>query len=319
MAAAGLPVRRVPRGRRVTAGLASLRTSAFPASGLVPAIVQDAADGRVLMLAWVDAEALAATVDDRRGPLPLALARPALAQGRDERPHAARRRAGRRLRRRRAAASRSTRTARPAIATRAAASMPTARPPTRPPRDSPGSRRCGRRSPTAPPTRPAGSYTTSLLDGGVDAAARKVTEEATEVLIAAKDDAAAEAAGADRTGDPRGAGRRGGRPAVPRPRAARRARPATRRGHRHAPGAATPADGRARVAAPDLAPALADPDVEPLPGDGFRDERRVRDAFAVDRHAAARDHPPRLAARCEHAGLGQQDRRALGHGRRART
>jgi phosphoribosyl-ATP pyrophosphohydrolase/phosphoribosyl-AMP cyclohydrolase len=37
--------------------------------------------------------------------------------------------------------------------------------------------------------RPAGSYTTSLLDGGVDATARKVTEEATEVLIAAKDDA----------------------------------------------------------------------------------------------------------------------------------
>ncbi len=47
--------------------------------------------------------------------------------------------------------------------------------------------------------RPAGSYTTSLLDGGVDAAARKVTEEATEVLLAAKDDAAAETAGTDRT------------------------------------------------------------------------------------------------------------------------
>ena len=39
--------------------------------------------------------------------------------------------------------------------------------------------------------RPAGSYTASLLEGGVDAAGRKVTEEATEVLIAAKDDAAA--------------------------------------------------------------------------------------------------------------------------------
>jgi phosphoribosyl-ATP pyrophosphohydrolase/phosphoribosyl-AMP cyclohydrolase len=45
--------------------------------------------------------------------------------------------------------------------------------------------------------RPAGSYTVTLLDGGVDAVARKVTEEATEVLIAAKDDAAAEAAGRD--------------------------------------------------------------------------------------------------------------------------
>jgi phosphoribosyl-ATP pyrophosphohydrolase/phosphoribosyl-AMP cyclohydrolase len=39
--------------------------------------------------------------------------------------------------------------------------------------------------------RPAGSYTTSLLDGGVDAVGRKVAEEATEVLMAAKDDAAA--------------------------------------------------------------------------------------------------------------------------------
>ena len=46
--------------------------------------------------------------------------------------------------------------------------------------------------------RPAGSYTTSLLDGGVDAVSRKVTEEATEVLLAAKDDATAQAAGADR-------------------------------------------------------------------------------------------------------------------------
>jgi phosphoribosyl-ATP pyrophosphohydrolase/phosphoribosyl-AMP cyclohydrolase len=48
--------------------------------------------------------------------------------------------------------------------------------------------------------RPEGSYTARLLAGGVDAAGRKVTEEATEVLIAAKDDATAEAAGSDRTG-----------------------------------------------------------------------------------------------------------------------
>jgi len=39
--------------------------------------------------------------------------------------------------------------------------------------------------------RPTGSYTTALLDGGVDAVGRKVTEEATEVLLAAKDDATA--------------------------------------------------------------------------------------------------------------------------------
>jgi len=47
--------------------------------------------------------------------------------------------------------------------------------------------------------RPDGSYTVQLLDGGVDAAARKVAEEAIEVLIAAKDDAAAEWSMEDRT------------------------------------------------------------------------------------------------------------------------
>jgi phosphoribosyl-AMP cyclohydrolase / phosphoribosyl-ATP pyrophosphohydrolase len=47
-------------------------------------------------------------------------------------------------------------------------------------------------------SRPAGSYTVRLLEGGTDAVARKVTEEATEVLLAAKDDAAAEAANGDR-------------------------------------------------------------------------------------------------------------------------
>lgn len=47
-------------------------------------------------------------------------------------------------------------------------------------------------------TRPEGSYTSRLLDDGVDATARKVAEEATEVVIAAKDDAAAERSGAVR-------------------------------------------------------------------------------------------------------------------------
>ena len=37
--------------------------------------------------------------------------------------------------------------------------------------------------------RPSGSYTTRLLDGGVDMTGRKLMEEATEVLIAAKDHA----------------------------------------------------------------------------------------------------------------------------------
>ena len=43
--------------------------------------------------------------------------------------------------------------------------------------------------------RPAGSYTARLLAGGVDAVGRKLTEEATEVLLAAKDDAALAATG----------------------------------------------------------------------------------------------------------------------------
>ncbi len=47
-------------------------------------------------------------------------------------------------------------------------------------------------------TRPEGSYTARLLAAGVDGPARKVAEEAVEVLMAAKDDAAAEAAAADR-------------------------------------------------------------------------------------------------------------------------
>ncbi len=38
--------------------------------------------------------------------------------------------------------------------------------------------------------RPEGSYTTQLIDGGPDLAARKVVEEATEVLVAAKNHAA---------------------------------------------------------------------------------------------------------------------------------
>lgn len=46
--------------------------------------------------------------------------------------------------------------------------------------------------------RPEGSYTVTLLDGGVDVVGRKVTEEATEVLLAAKNDEAAERAGTAR-------------------------------------------------------------------------------------------------------------------------
>lgn len=45
-------------------------------------------------------------------------------------------------------------------------------------------------------TKPPGSYTATLLDSGVDRVARKVGEEATEVVIAAKNHAAAGSQGA---------------------------------------------------------------------------------------------------------------------------
>jgi len=51
-------------------------------------------------------------------------------------------------------------------------------------------------------TRPEGSYTVMLLDKGVDGPGRKVAEEAIEVLMAAKDDAAAERSGTPRDQGP---------------------------------------------------------------------------------------------------------------------
>ena len=91
---------------------------------------------------------------DRRGPLPLALARPTLAQGRDERQRAAPRRPRGRLRRRRAAGHRRPGRARPAIEARGAASTPTGAPAERPTagvrlaRDAVGDDRVTRRRPT---------------------------------------------------------------------------------------------------------------------------------------------------------------------------
>ena len=41
-------------------------TPAFNADGLVPAVVQDATSRAVLMLAWMDAEALRRTIETRR-------------------------------------------------------------------------------------------------------------------------------------------------------------------------------------------------------------------------------------------------------------
>ncbi len=175
----------------------------FGADGLVPAIVQDAADGRVLMLAWMDAEALAETVrtaevhfhSRSRGTLwrkgetsgnVLRLVDLDLDCDGD------------------------------ALLVTALPAGPTCHRGTRScfdPGGLPAERSTGEAAgegsaegfawlealwstiASRAAERPAGSYTTSLLDGGVDAAARKVAEEATEVVLAAKDDAAP---GADR-------------------------------------------------------------------------------------------------------------------------
>jgi phosphoribosyl-ATP pyrophosphohydrolase/phosphoribosyl-AMP cyclohydrolase len=172
-------------------------TVAFGPDGLAPAIVQDAVDGRVLMLAWMDAEALAATVET--GAVHFH------SRTRD------------RLWRKGETSGHVLRLVRLEVDCDADAILVTA---------DPAGPTCHRDTrscfdPDGDPAergdqgfawletlwttidsraaeRPAGSYTTSLLVGGVDATGRKVTEEATEVLLAAKDDATAEGAGTDR-------------------------------------------------------------------------------------------------------------------------
>lgn len=181
--------------------------------GLVPVVVQDALDGRVLMVAYADAEALAAT---------LATAELHF--------HS---RSRRRLWRKGETSGNVLRVVGLDLDCDGDAILATVRPAG--PACHRGTRSCfdaeaaagepdagsGAESTASPPEaidlegfawletlwqtiedrrrgRPSGSYTTSLLDGGVDAAARKVSEEATEVLMAAKDDAAAETAGRGR-------------------------------------------------------------------------------------------------------------------------
>ena len=167
-----------------------------PDTGLVPAIVQDRADGRVLMLAWVDREALAAT----------------LATG-EVHFHS---RSRDRLWRKGETSGNVLRLVSIELDCDGDALLLGVDPAG--PTCHRGTRSCFSRdeaggtlqSPSQgfawletlwatiasrASERPAGSYTTSLIEGGVDAAGRKVTEEATEVLLAAKDDAFAEAAG----------------------------------------------------------------------------------------------------------------------------
>jgi phosphoribosyl-ATP pyrophosphohydrolase/phosphoribosyl-AMP cyclohydrolase len=193
-----------PAGRRRE--LPDLR---YDERGLVPAIVQDAADGRVLMLAWMDAEALEATLTT--GDVHFH----SRSRGRLWRKGET---SGNVLRLVDLAADCDSDT----LLVTAEPVGPTCHRGTRScfdPAGAPGVRadtaeRGGRAEPptqgfvwlerlwttivSRAATRPEGSYTARLLAGGVDAVSRKVTEEATEVLIAAKDDAAAENAGADR-------------------------------------------------------------------------------------------------------------------------
>jgi len=174
----------------------SARTTFDPAGitwpgppNLVPAIVQDRADGRVLMLAWVDAEALAAT----------------LASG-EVHFHS---RSRDRLWRKGETSGNVLRLQSIELDCDGDALLLTVDPAG--PTCHRGTRSCFDQLGTSRPdvqgfawletlwatiadraaTRPPGSYTAGLLDQGVDAVGRKVTEEATEVLIAAKDDAAA--------------------------------------------------------------------------------------------------------------------------------
>ncbi len=160
---------------------------AFGPDGLVPAIVQDVADGTVLMLAWMDREALEASIATREV-------------------HFHSRSRGR-LWRKGETSGNVLRLVGIRLDCDADALLVTAEPAG--PTCHRGTRSCfdADGAPAEPTSqgfawletlwstivsraadRPANSYTTRLLDGGVDVVGRKVTEEATEVLLAAKND-----------------------------------------------------------------------------------------------------------------------------------
>ena len=173
---------------------------AFGSDGLVPAIVQDAGSGRVLMLAWMDREALAAT----------------LSSG-DVHFHS---RSRDRLWRKGETSGNVLRMVDLAVDCDGDALLVTAEPAG--PTCHRGTTSCfdavgpGHTVEAAPlegftfledlwstirarvADPPPGSYTAKLVAGGVDAVGRKVTEEATEILLAARDDAEAEAHDGDR-------------------------------------------------------------------------------------------------------------------------
>jgi phosphoribosyl-ATP pyrophosphohydrolase/phosphoribosyl-AMP cyclohydrolase len=162
----------------------------YGADGLVPAIAQDTRDGRVLMVAWQDAEAIEAS----------------LASGEL---HFHSRSRGR-LWKKGETSGNVLRVRSAALDCDGDALLWTVDPAG--PACHTGARSCFDSGPGGPQpegfgwletlwatiaeraaTRPAGSYTARLLERGVDGPGRKVAEEAVEVLMAAKDDAVAEA------------------------------------------------------------------------------------------------------------------------------
>ena len=168
----------------------------YDSNGLVPAVVQDASDGRVLMLAWVDAEALAAT---------LATGEVHFHSRSRDRLWRKGETSGHRLRLVDLAADCDG----DALLLTVEPIGPTCHRETRSCFDPDGA--AAERATqgfawletlwttiaSRAAERPEGSYTARLLSGGVDAIARKVTEEATEVLIAAKNHASAALADTD--------------------------------------------------------------------------------------------------------------------------
>jgi phosphoribosyl-ATP pyrophosphohydrolase/phosphoribosyl-AMP cyclohydrolase len=177
--------------------LLALPELTFGADGLVPAVVQDAADGRILMVAYMDAEALALTV--ATGEVHFhSRSRGRLWRKGESSGHALR------------VIDLATDCDLDALLVTVDPMGPTCHRQTRScfdPDDAPAQRTTQGFTwletlwatiADRAASRPEGSYTARLLTDGVDAVARKVTEEATEVLIAAKDDAAAETVGADR-------------------------------------------------------------------------------------------------------------------------
>jgi phosphoribosyl-ATP pyrophosphohydrolase/phosphoribosyl-AMP cyclohydrolase len=190
----------------------------YDAAGLVPVIAQDAATGRVLMLAWANAEALAATLATGQVHF-FSRSRGTLWRKGETSGHTLRlvdlaldcdgdallatvEPAGPTCHRGQQSCFDPDGTTAPAgSATRDAHAAPDTA--AAPDQGFAWLETLWQRIADRAAKRPAGSYTARLLAAGVDGPARKVTEEATEVLMAAKDDAAAEAAGLDRaaTGD----------------------------------------------------------------------------------------------------------------------